>query len=192
MMPSRVAVIRRGLEFSDLIAAQAEAHRLDPWIVFAVCCQESACNPAALRPEPGFWLRYGANVLRAIAASATRTDDRWAAYPEIASASYGLMQVMYPVALEVGLVLAYPTELCVPAIGLEAGCRKLAQCFDRVPTIGSGLVTIQPIEMALQWYNGGGNKLYPSLVRSWSDDAMRSGLLPTGWGVRATPTVTPS
>lgn len=97
--------------------AIAEQHRLDPNLVEAVCLVESSGRPTAHRYEPAYWLKYMAN------------NPRWdGAIPERVSASYGLMQVMYPVALELGMPPADPPEyLCVPVYGLQYGCRKLRE-----------------------------------------------------------------
>ena len=76
---SRLDILRRVASFGDIIAARTAQWQLESWLMVGLIAQESAGNPGALRPEPGFWRRYGANVLRAVAASATTHDDRWAA-----------------------------------------------------------------------------------------------------------------
>lgn len=138
----------------------ATAHRLPLDLVLAVVCQESAGNSGAYRDEPGFWRRYGANVVAFVRRTVTRTDDRWLDSIGLRSASFGLMQVLWPVALERGLVLTYPTELCVPAIGLDAGCRHLRYCVDAVGgDVAAGLLR----------YNGGGAPAYDDEVLAWRD-----------------------
>jgi soluble lytic murein transglycosylase-like protein len=102
---------------------RAEAHAiastmgLDPDLVIAVALVESSGRTYAYRYEPAFWRRYLAG------------RPEWdGANPERVSASYGLMQVMFPVAIEVGYPRADPPEyLFVPTIGLTYGCRKLAE-----------------------------------------------------------------
>lgn len=98
------------------IDAAAAAHQLAPDLVDAVTRVESSGKPYAYRYEPAFWAKY------------MSVDAKWrGANPERVSASYGLMQVLFVVAQEVGFTSPDPEHLFVPAIGLEYGCRKLAQ-----------------------------------------------------------------
>ena len=106
--------------------AIASRHGLDPELVIAVCLQEG-WDPIlrqrgvthAFRHEPAFWLRYMAH------------KPEWdGALPIRVSSSYGLMQVMYVRAVELGYPSGDPPEyLFVPTIGLEYGCRALADCL---------------------------------------------------------------
>lgn len=118
------------------VHAIASQHQLDPDLVTAVCLTESGGRTSAYRYEPGFWLRYMAK------------DPRWdGAVPERVSASYGLMQVMYPVALEHGMPRQDPPEhLFIPVYGLQYGCRKLRE----VLAWAKG-----DVAAALAAYNGG-------------------------------------
>ncbi len=117
-----------------LARAAAAAHSLDPALVCAVCEQESAWNPWAIRYEPGFLARYVAPLFTAGKISATEAYSR--------SFSWGLMQVMGQVAREHGFGPCSPgfpnpgvsaaaslAELCDPASGLDVGCRVLAHKF---------------------------------------------------------------
>lgn len=99
------------------VHAIAAQHRLDSDLVEAVCLVESSGRTSAYRYEPQFWLRYMAK------------NPRWdGAIPERVSASYGLLQCMYPVALELGMPAQDPPEyLFVPVYGLQYGCRKLRE-----------------------------------------------------------------
>ncbi len=124
---------------------RAEAHeaaaryQLDLDLVIAVCMVESSGRTYAYRYEPGFWMRYMVN------------KPEWReANPERVSASYGLMQVMLPTAVECGYPMGSPPELLfLPTIGLEYGCRKLRQ----VLTWSKG-----DVDAALAAYNGGKTK----------------------------------
>jgi soluble lytic murein transglycosylase-like protein len=111
----------------------------------------------AYRYEPGFWLRYMAK------------NPKWdGANPERVSASYGLMQVMFPTALEHGYPDDPPEYLFVPTIGIEYGCRVLA-----------GLLKWShwDLNSALAAYNGGKagnppggplrNQVYVDKVLAW-------------------------
>lgn len=117
------------------IAKAAAAHGLDPRVVEAVVAVESSGRTSAYRYEAGFWSKYLANH-----------PDYRGAVPERVSASYGLMQVMYPVAREMGFLFADPELLFVPTTGLEYGCRKLASLL----TWAEG-----DLVQALSAYNGG-------------------------------------
>lgn len=97
------------------VEAAAAAHKLDAALVRAVCMVESSGRTSAYRFEPAFWTRY-------LADNSAYRDG----VPERVSASYGLMQVMHPVACELGYT-GEPEALCVPSVGLDYGCRKLAQ-----------------------------------------------------------------
>jgi soluble lytic murein transglycosylase-like protein len=121
--------------FLSEIQEAAQAHRLQPALVEAVVQQESSYETRAYRYEEGFWTRYMAK------------DPRYASLdPHRFSASYGLMQVMWLVAVEVGFSYQDPEYLLVPSIGLEFGCRKLRQLLD-----WAGESEVQ----ALAAYNGG-------------------------------------
>ncbi len=116
------------------ILQAAREHDLDPNLVEAVVVIESSGRTDAFRYEPGFWDRYLKN-----------NPDYRGEIPRRVSSSYGLMQVMCPVARELGLKRD-PEYLFVPTIGLFFGCRKLAEL---VKWAGSD------IPKALEAYNGG-------------------------------------
>lgn len=116
--------------------AIADRHRLDPDVVTAMCLVESSGRTSAYRHEPGFWLRY--------MASKTEWEGE---NPERVSASYGLLQVMYPEARRLGFPRSdAPEALFLPTVGLEYGCRALA---DRMGWAKGDL------HAALASYNGG-------------------------------------
>src|SRR6478752_2040666 len=115
----------------DVAAAKVS---LDPNLVEAVVLQESAGRAAAYRFEPAFWERY------------MKDDPKWFGMePRRVSASYGLMQVMYPVAVEHGFTQD-PEYLFVPSIGLEYGTVLLAELV---------LWARGDVRKALGAYNGG-------------------------------------
>lgn len=101
--------------YSPLICSTAAAHSLDPRLVEAVVIQESAGTADAFRFEPKFYARY---LVRLPAYAGMN--------PRRISSSYGLMQIMYVVAVELGF-RGEPEELFIPAINLIWGCTKLAQ-----------------------------------------------------------------
>lgn len=101
----------------EIEAAAAEHGAIDANLVEALCLVESSGKTYAYRYEPAFWTKY------------MSVDPRWTgANPERVSASYGLMQVMYAVALEMGYGDQFngePEHLFVPSVGLRYGCAKL-------------------------------------------------------------------
>jgi soluble lytic murein transglycosylase-like protein len=97
------------------IETAAAAHGLDADMVAAVVEQESNGWASAFRFEPDFWAKYLKN--------SPTWQDR---LPREVSASYGLMQTMFPVAVEHGFT-GQPWELFAPALSLEFGCRVLAK-----------------------------------------------------------------
>ncbi len=131
-----------------LARQKAAGHQLYPALVCAVCEQESAWNPWAIRYEPAFYERYVAPLWER-GAIPTRTEATARAF------SWGLMQVMGQVAREAGFAGSSLAELCDSAVGLEVGCRvlarKLAAAEGNVPR-------------ALLLWNGGGNPAYPQQV----------------------------
>ena len=116
------------------IDAAADVHGLDPDLVAALVEQESNGWANAFRFESNFWATY-------LATNPTWKDRN----PREVSASYGLCQVMFPVAVEHGFT-GQPWELFAPTVSLEYGCRVLSKLL----TWAGGNVT-----KALGAYNAG-------------------------------------
>lgn len=136
--------------YTGMIKEIATAHGLDPDMVEAVVLQESAGNTDAFRFEPDFWNRY------------MKGKPQWTgANPRRVSSSYGLMQIMYPVALEIGYSTDHPPEmLFVPEVGLTWGCQKLRQLADWAAglTVPAEIAKVEPnvhVLAGLAAYNGG-------------------------------------
>jgi soluble lytic murein transglycosylase-like protein len=127
-----------------LVAPIAARFGLKPEIVAAVCEQESAWNPWAVRFEVGFLHSY----IKPQSMMAPTTDEL------MRSCSFGLMQIMGQVAIEFGFGGKFLTELCDPATGVLYGCRKLQKCYS---VHGDD-------ETSLLAYNGGGNLGYAHQV----------------------------
>lgn len=140
-------------ELIALARATAEAHQLDAALVCAICEQESAWNPWAIRYEPAFFAHYVAPQLAAGQISNTEAQAR--------AFSWGLMQVMGQVArehnfgAEFSKNIAPLAQLCDPACGLDIGCAV----FSAKLATAHGDAT-----RALQLWNGGGNPNYPTEV----------------------------
>lgn len=156
---------RRVAVYEPTVRRIATRHNLDAPLVLAVIGQESGGDPYAIRVERGFWRRYGSSAIAIFRRTASSDDDKWGTYPDLASTSYGLMQVMYVVAIERGMALRFPTQLCDPVIGIEAGCRHLRYCLDH---------TANNPTKALLRYNGGGDPDYPNKVFAWRSATLES------------------
>jgi soluble lytic murein transglycosylase-like protein len=117
-----------------LIRDVSTLHELDPLVIEAMVRVESSGRANAYRYEPAFWTRY-------LAGHATYK----AMNPHRASASYGLMQVMYPTARAHGF-RGEPEELFVPRTSLHYGCLVLKDCL----AWSQG-----HLDSALAAYNGG-------------------------------------
>ncbi len=155
-----------GLRFHwGAIQAAAKAHGLDPLLVAAVVVQESAANTDAFRHERLFWNRY------------LKRKPEWANLnPRRVSSSYGLMQVMFPVAQERGLAKTVPPEsLFLPELGLEYGCRHLRYMMDKVDAHSPLAPGTDRLRAALASYNGGfqpPNALRPD-TRAYADSVLK-------------------
>jgi soluble lytic murein transglycosylase-like protein len=120
--------------FRSDLESLAAFHKIDPNLVEAVVRIESAGLAHAYRYEPAFFTRYLAD------------DEKYShANPRRVSASYGLMQIMYPVAVEHGFN-GPPEELFIPREGLDWGCTHLASLLKW--SKGN-------VDAALAAYNGG-------------------------------------
>lgn len=139
------------------IEAIASQFSLDPDLVHAIVVTESSEKTHAYRFEPGFWQRY------------MKDKPKWdGANPERVSSSYGLMQIMYPVALELGYAESAPEYLFVPTIGLHWGCKKLRSLLDW---------SQQNVDQALAAYNGGkGDNQHPPYRNQWYVDRVKRNL----------------
>lgn len=142
--------------YRDLLQDVAQRYNHPVHLLGAMILVESRGNPYAIRLEPGFWKRYGPWFLEKFTHTTTPWDDYWCQkFPEIASASFGLFQVMYPEAARLGVPLRYPTELCDPKKNAEAAAllfqEKRAAAHDH-------------LRKALLYWNGGGDPTYPDKV----------------------------
>lgn len=121
------------------IELAANAHGIDPDLLEAVVWQESSYQADAFRHEPAFWERY------------LKHNPAYAnANPRRVSSSYGLAQIMYPVAVDHGFTKE-PEYLFLPGVNL-----------DLAATILAGLLKKYSPMDALASYNGGeGNRTAP-------------------------------
>lgn len=115
---------------------------LDPALCCAICEQESAGNPWAIRYEPAFYLRYEA------AQNLTPTEKTARAM------SWGLFQLMGESAREIGYK-GDLAALCDPTTGITWGLLL----FQKKLALAKNDVT-----KALLFWNGGSNTAYPGQV----------------------------
>jgi soluble lytic murein transglycosylase-like protein len=120
----------------------ANAYKLDAALVEALIWVESRGQADAFRHEPQFWLRYLAKL-----------PEYRGMNPRRVSSSYGLMQVMYPVARELGFS-EEPEALFLPRTNLHAGCQKLRQLLDWAATYTT-VPEADRLTAVLAAYNGG-------------------------------------
>lgn len=130
-----------------VVAKWAQRYGLDSSLVCALIEHESSWNQWAERFEPMFYDRY-------IQPLVNRNEVKTATEAKSRATSYGYMQVMGQVAREMGFIGRYLTELCDPEVGIDYGCRKLQQCFQKHPDARGALLC----------FNGGGDPQYPDLV----------------------------
>ena len=96
------------------IEMAAQRHAIDADLLDALVWKESNYQADAFRFEPAFWERY----LKDKPEYATQNPRR-------VSSSYGLCQLMLPVARELGF-RHEPEMLFLPDLNLDLGARKLA------------------------------------------------------------------
>ena len=127
------------------IEAAAQAHTLDPQVVAAIVLQESSACTDAFRHEKDFWNRY-----------LKRLPEWNTLNPRRTSSSYGLMQIMLPVAVERGFPKSQDPEILFqPTLGLEYGCRHLRYLIDRMAVKYPQASEADRLQAVLASYNGG-------------------------------------
>lgn len=132
--------------YRPLIFQIANSFGLDPYLVEALIWQESRSQADAFRYEPKFWVRYLAKL-----PEYKGTNQR-----RVAS-SYGLMQIMYVTAKEIGYG-DEPEGLFVPRINLHWGCEKLRELFQWAEKYGTVLPDERRVAVLAAWNGGkGGN-----------------------------------
>jgi soluble lytic murein transglycosylase-like protein len=146
--------------YKDLIAKYAMKYSLEPAMVAALIWQESAFCANAYRFEPDFWNRY------------LKANERYRQLnPARVSASYGLMQIMYPLVHEDRLKendTTPPEFLFEPEINLNTGCGWAKQLYDWALTKTTDPAVASMAALAA--YNGGRGGNDPS-----KDNPLRNG-----------------
>lgn len=140
--------------WAPLIEVVALRYGLDADLLTAQMMVESSGQPDAFRFEPGYYRRY----IRGNPAALAR------AYGPLAACSYGLLQILYESAVEIGFS-GQPHELFDPSTGLEWGARYLA---DLLRWAGGDYTR------ALCAFNGGkvGNSTPPYRNQTYADKVL--------------------
>jgi len=156
----------------DLIFAAAAAevgHGIEPELLKAIAWRESSLDPSASR--------YGRAERRAYRKAYQRWRRHgvrfWLDHPlsergDILWRSFGLMQVLYVVAVEVGYpVDADPEGLYDPEVNVRMGARHFRRCLNKAGNISS----------AISLYNAGRIQIDPATGhfpnQSYVDSVMR-------------------
>ena len=139
-------------QFIALAHDVATRHALDPSLICAIIEQESSWNPYAIRYEPAFFAKYVAPLF-----TNNKVEPPTNTEAHSRAISWGLMQVMGQSARETGFTGQFLSQLCDPAIGIEAGCAL----FTHKLAAARGNAT-----QALQYWNGGANPSYAAEVQA--------------------------
>lgn len=109
----------------EIAERKAKQYGLPATLVKAIVEQESGGNPWAVRFEPNFLHYYVETTPTRFGPVSLETERMHRA------TSFGLCQVLGQVARELGFQGVFLTELCNPEVGIEYGCKKLAQLQKR-------------------------------------------------------------
>lgn len=134
-------------EYDKIFCMMAKKYGLKKLMLKALAIRESGLDPEAYRYEPAFWTRY-------LKDNPTWKDEDAA----LVSASWGLCQLMYVVAVELGFPKDGGSEdLCNPVINIELAAKYLRRWLDSIYKykICDKNFELLPITIALSRYNGG-------------------------------------
>jgi soluble lytic murein transglycosylase-like protein len=124
-----------------LFCISAKRWNVERNVLRAVAEVESSMDQRAYRFEPRFWDTY------------LKNNPRWRDRdPKEVSASYGLMQIMYTTAAQLGFD-GPGEELYNPAFNIELGARLLADLYQKIQP--ADYYKSWPVEIVLARYNGG-------------------------------------
>lgn len=118
--------------FDHIIRKIAAQYSLNPVLVKAICIKESNCDTWAIRFEP----KWSWFVTPEVFAKSNRITAETEKYQQ--SCSHGLMQVMGSVCRELSF-RDNLNKMYIPEIGIEYGCKKLAQLLKKYGDLPSAL-----------------------------------------------------
>ena len=157
-------------KYDKIFCLMSRKYSIPKLLLKALAIRESALRPDAYRYEPKFWEKY------------LKDNPEWEGEdPAVVSASWGLCQLMYVVAVELGFKKGRTgEELCDPVVNIELAAKKLRLILDtlykyKIPDKNFMLL---PITIALCRYNGGGggNPMDDGTLRTqkYADKVMRT------------------
>lgn len=132
-------------EYDKVFCVAGKRYNVKKLLLKAIAICESSLDPKAYRFEPLYFERY------------MKDKPEWADKdPKVVSASYGLFQVMYPVACALGFS-GTTDELCDPMTNALLAAKLMRQLIDKVTKarICDTFYWLAPAHVALARYNGG-------------------------------------
>ena len=137
-------------KFDRIFCLMSKKYRVPKLLLKALAIRESALQPDAYRYEPKFWEKY------------LKDNPEWEGEdPAKVSASWGLCQLMFVVAVELGFGKNRTgEELCDPVVNIELAAKKLRLIWDTLNKYGTCIkhYPLHPLTICLCRYNGGGWK----------------------------------
>lgn len=132
------------VDLDKIFCLNAKKYRVHKLLLKAMAKTESSLDVYAYRFEPAFWDLYLKN--------SAEWKDR---DPKEVSASYGLMQLMFTTAWQIGF-RGPAVDLYNPVINVELGAKFFRYLLDGIEKGTNHLVyQLWPITIALARYNGG-------------------------------------
>ncbi len=130
----------------DTVKAIAAKFSLDYRLVTAIIMQESGGKSFAMRHEPRYKYLFSPDKLAKTVGCTMET------MVVMQMTSWGLMQVMGAVAYEDGFpTTQYVSQLVIPTIGIEYGCKRLSRLWGKYKTI----------DQVISAYNAGSLSMTP-------------------------------
>ena len=131
----------QNLDLDLIFCTMAKKYRLEKNVLKAMALIESKLDVRAYQYEPEFFEQ------------ALKLQDAWKDKdPKIVSASYGLFQIMFTTAWQLGF-RGQAEDLYNPVINTELGAKLLRQLMDRVRSTPN--ISLWPLEIALARWHGG-------------------------------------
>jgi len=168
--PNRRTKLNRANVDLDLVfCTMAKKYRLEKNLLKAIAAVESTGDVRAYRHEPEFFEKH------------LKLDDAWKDKdPKIVSSSYGLFQIMFTTAWQLGF-RGQADDLYNPVINTELGAKLLRQLIDRVRSTNN--INLWPLDIALARWHGGsrGNPRTDGILQ---DQIYVDKVLSVYWGLR--------
>ena len=131
--------------YDKMFCIAGKKYNIKKLLLKAIAITESGLDPKAYRFEPLYFERY------------MKDKPEWADKdPKVVSASYGLLQIMFPVAVNLGFV-GTAEELCDPMINIMLGAKLMRQLIDRATKqrLTDQFYWLSNLQICLSRFNGG-------------------------------------